>query len=105
MNRNPNPSGRWKPGQSGNPSGKRKGTVSVLTRLRRVVEEEAKLEDKDPGHGVTHADLIAQLIVKQALGGDFRFVQFLMDKLEAADLRDELDEVRKLIDESKSDQA
>lgn len=105
MNRNPAPGHRWKPGQSGNPSGRPKGSGTPIAKLRKILEREAEIKGKKPGHGITVADQVAELIVRQALAGDFRFVQFLMDKLEAADLRDELDELRKLIDESKPNQA
>jgi hypothetical protein len=40
----PKPEGkaaRWKPGQSGNPAGRAKGSINVSTRLRKMIDAEA----------------------------------------------------------------
>jgi len=35
------PVGRWQKGQSGNPAGRKKGSINVATRLRRMIDVEA----------------------------------------------------------------
>jgi hypothetical protein len=64
---------RWKPGQSGNPSGMPKGARSVTDRLRRLV-----IEDDDG----KIADAIARAITKAALKGDHKFVTTILDRLD-----------------------
>ena len=61
----------WKPGESGNPGGRPKGT-SITARLREIVE-------KDDGEA---AKAIAEAAMKAAKGGDFRFFKELCDRLD-----------------------
>ena len=35
------PAARWQKGQSGNPAGRKKGSINVATRLRRMIDVEA----------------------------------------------------------------
>jgi len=47
---------RWKPGQSGNPSGKPKGTLSLTNRLRKLLnEEDGRLADRLVQELISHA--------------------------------------------------
>ncbi len=63
---------RWKPGQSGNPSGLPKGTTRITDRLRRLVE-------KNDGEV---AEALCKAIVKAGLKGDHRFVKEILDRLD-----------------------
>src|SRR5260221_4924205 len=63
------PSGRFRPGCSGNPAGKKPGTPNWATRLRRAVKDG---ED----------DAIARQIVESALGGNGVDRRFVLDRLE-----------------------
>jgi uncharacterized membrane protein (UPF0182 family) len=62
----------FKPGQSGNPGGRPKGT-SLTDRLRALVEEGEK--------GKT-ADAICKAAVEAAKSGDFRFFQEILNRLD-----------------------
>lgn len=64
---------RWKPGQSGNPSGMPKGARSVTDRLRKIV-----MEDDDG----TIAEAIALAIAEAAKKGDHKFVTTVLDRLD-----------------------
>lgn len=70
----------WKPGQSGNPSGKSKGQT-VTARLRDLLDA-VELGGKALPDGKQVADLLAEVIVKNALKGDHRFVSTVMDRIE-----------------------
>ena len=61
----------WKPGQSGNPKGRPRGT-GLTDRLRKLVEQD----------GGKFADGLVQAAMKAALQGDFRFFKEIMDRLD-----------------------
>lgn len=63
---------RFKPGQSGNPKGRPKGT-SITARLRKVVEED------DAGKV---ADALVKSAIDAAKTGDFRFWKEIVDRLD-----------------------
>ena len=64
----------FKPGQSGNPGGRPKGT-SVSAILNRKLAEEAD-------DGRTNAEKVATVILSLALEGDPRFVEMLLQRTE-----------------------
>lgn len=64
----------FKPGQSGNPGGRPKGT-SVTAILNRKLAE----EDDD---GRTNAEKVACVILAMALEGDPRFVEMVLQRTE-----------------------
>lgn len=70
----------WKPGQSGNPAGKQKGR-SVTARLRDLLDA-VELGGKEIPNGKQVADLLAEVILKNALKGDHRFVATVLDRTE-----------------------
>jgi hypothetical protein len=61
--------GRFQPGCSGNPAGKKPGTLNRATLLKRVMAE------GDP-------ERIASLIVERALAGEWGALRFVQDRLE-----------------------
>src|SRR5271156_1161835 len=63
------PRGRFQPGCSGNPAGKRPGTLNHATILRRL------MEDGDEA-------IIGHLILTQALKGEWRALRFVFERLE-----------------------
>lgn len=70
----PSETTQFKKGQSGNPGGRKKGS-SVTAILNRKLDE---LDDK----GVSRAEKIAEVIVREAEGGDYRFVDMLLNRTE-----------------------
>jgi len=61
--------GRFQPGSSGNPAGKRPGTLNRATILKRVMAEGDE-------------ERIASLIVERALKGEWAALRFVQDRLE-----------------------
>ena len=62
---------RWKPGQSGNPAGRRKGSVSLAAALQKLlVKEPDKLES------------IARTLVDSAIAGDVSAARLLFERLD-----------------------
>lgn len=62
---------RFKPGQSGNPAGRPKGSVSIVAALRRALEENPRL-----------ADELARVFIERARKGEFRFLKELLDRID-----------------------
>lgn len=75
-------SSRFKPGQSGNPGGRKKGSLNVKTVMKAVLESEIELTEngycrKVP---VLHAVVLRQ--VQAALQGELRAIDSLLDRYE-----------------------
>lgn len=73
--------GRFKPGHPGGP-GRPKGSVSLTTKLRQQLGQEAKFKDREPGHGITYADILAKKVVDMALAGDARMITLIYDRID-----------------------
>ncbi len=76
---------RWKEGESGNPAGKPKGTLSFKTIIKRWME--AKMDEVDPETGetvkMTLADIITLKQFQKAKKGDTRAYEVLKNHIEA----------------------
>jgi hypothetical protein len=65
---------QYRPGQSGNPSGRPKGRT-LTARLRR------RLDEASPA-GAPFADLVIQVLVDLALGGDRLAIKDIFERVE-----------------------
>jgi len=66
---------QWKPGQSGNPKGKPKGSLSLVTILKR------KLQEIDPEWDKETAEVLIEQYIKDALEkGDGQAIRDMMDR-------------------------
>jgi hypothetical protein len=72
---------RFRPGQSGNPRGRPRGR-SLTNALRTIGEREHLRNADDPNSGVTPIDALAQLIWREALNKDFRYVRLVAEYLD-----------------------
>ncbi len=86
---NPNPKTeqieghQFKPGQSGNPKGRRKGSLNVKTRIKYWVGTSDKI--KTPDGTEQKVDLLDSMIlglIKKARNGDAYAFEILMNRLE-----------------------
>lgn len=75
---------RWKPGQSGNPAGKPKGTEHSSTRLKRLLEAVGKM--KNPltkrEEEFTGLEMMDAAIIARAMKGDVAAYREILDRLE-----------------------
>lgn len=67
--------GRYLPGTSGNPGGRPKGSVSLVTSIRRELERRRDL-------GQPGLEAVAARLVDLALEGDLRAVREIGDRLD-----------------------
>lgn len=74
----------FKPGQSGNPAGRPKGTPNVATRMRRFLELEmtAKNPITKTEESFTVAELMDLQIISKAVKGDIMAWEKINDRLE-----------------------
>jgi hypothetical protein len=69
---------RFKPGQSGNPSGRPKGSQNLKTIFEKILKEEITLREGSEVRKVTKAEAIMRGLVIGALKGDQRNVGTLL---------------------------
>ena len=68
---------RFKKGQSGDPSGRPKGSENLKTLFERVLKEHISLQDGNVTKKITKAEAVIRRVVIDALKGDSRSQQTL----------------------------
>ena len=68
---------QFKPGQSGNPSGRTKGSKNLTTLFRKILNEQVSLREGDETRKITKAEAILRGVVVGAMKGDSRSVMTL----------------------------
>lgn len=71
---------QWKPGQSGNPNGKPKGTVHISTHISNLLEDEdftCRLRDGRVFKGAPVKAIVTVAIIR-ALNGDLKAFELLV---------------------------
>src|SRR3954464_11748254 len=63
---------RFKPGQSGNPSGRAKGSQNFKTLFHKILKEEVSLREGSHVRKVSKAEALMRGLVISALKGDHR---------------------------------
>jgi hypothetical protein len=74
---------RFKPGQSGNPSGRCKGSKNFKTLFQQILNEEISLRDGEGVKKVTKGEAVRRSVVVGALKGDTRSLGMLLRLAEA----------------------
>src|SRR3954453_9277178 len=69
---------RFKPGQSGNPSGRVKGSKNLKTLFHQILNEQIPLMDGSQAKNVTKGEAVMRRLVIGALKGDSRSLMTLM---------------------------
>lgn len=75
----------WKPGQSGNPAGKKPGTKNLSTLLREYLEKkiDAPQTPLSPKGGkLPVKDVLVMRLINKAIKGDNRAIQEVFDRTE-----------------------
>src|SRR5215213_11474679 len=70
--KNPPVHSRFKPGQSGNPSGRAKGSQNLKTLFHKILKEEVSLREGADVRKVSKAEALMRGLVVGALKGDSR---------------------------------
>ena len=69
---------RFKPGVSGNPSGRAKGSKNLKTLFHQILNEQIALQDGNQSRKVSKAEAIMRRLIIGALKGDTRSLVTLM---------------------------
>jgi hypothetical protein len=74
---------QWKPGQSGNPSGREKGSKNRSTILKKWIESDCSITDPITGDEITGKieDKIALALIGRAISGDVAAIREIYDSV------------------------
>src|SRR6202012_1140240 len=72
---------QFKPGQSGNPSGKNKGSKNIATDLQEILSEQVTFTENGSLKTMTKQRALASALVSAAIGGDLRATAIVMSHL------------------------
>lgn len=68
----------FKPGESGNPEGRPKGSKNLSTILREMLELEIEVD----GVKITQKDAMIKKLIKKSTDGDIKAIQEIFDRTE-----------------------
>lgn len=72
---------QFKPGQSGNPKGRPKGTRSLASVVRAATSERVTIIENGKRKSISKLDAAVKQAANQAAGGDHRAMRLLVDLL------------------------
>lgn len=75
---------QFKPGQSGNPEGRPKGTKNLSTVLREMLELEIEVD----GVKITQKDAIIKKLIQKSTAGELGAIQEIFDRTEGKPKQD-----------------
>lgn len=78
---------RFKPGASGNPRGRPRGTLSIATVLERTLRERVVIQENGRCKKVTKLEAAVAQLVNRAIAGEPRAVQLMTALLRSAEER------------------
>jgi len=93
---------RFKPGQSGNPGGRKKGSRNMKSVLEDILLEEIEMTENGRKRTVSMLEALIKRAVQEGLRGDLRAIKDLLDRYERhvgsePEVEDELPEEDKAI--------
>jgi len=79
--RKPPTSGQFKKGQSGNPKGRRKGSVALSTIIRKSAKERIMVQENGTRKTITKDEAAVKQAFNQAISGDQRAIKLVLELL------------------------
>lgn len=70
---------RWKPGQSGNPKGRRKGSKSIETTMAGLLSKSIEIRENGQVRKITIIEALGRALIKKALSGDEKAITRLLE--------------------------
>ena len=90
---------QFKPGQSGNPKGRPKGSLNIANVLAQTLREQVQVNEGGRRRTITKLEAAIKQAVNKAAGGDSAAIRFLIGltqvveaQFDAQEVRDELPE-------------
>lgn len=97
---------RFKPGQSGNPSGRAKGSQNLKTLFHKIMKEQVQLREGNDVRRVSKAEAVMRGLIVSALKGDTRSMGVMLKLAEQTGQFEEafepITEIRTIIVDPKS---
>ncbi len=78
---------RFRPGQSGNPRGRPKGTRNLATVIAATLSEKVAINENGKRKRITKLDATVKQLVNRAASGDLRPIQLLFATLQVLETR------------------
>jgi hypothetical protein len=75
---------QFKPGQSGNPKGRKKGIKNEVTILRELLQHKVALNERGKTRKITLLEAILRKVAEDCLRGNIKSVGFLLNRYYAA---------------------
>lgn len=72
---------RFQKGQSGNPSGRPKGSLNVVTALERELNQRVTIKENGQTRTITKFEAAIKQLVNKAASGEAKAIQFLVNLL------------------------
>jgi hypothetical protein len=72
---------RFRPGQSGNPTGHRKGSKTIGVRLQELINSKVKVAENGRTRRISRLDVMLRQLANDAMRGDQRALKLLMEFL------------------------
>jgi Family of unknown function (DUF5681) len=72
---------RFRPGQSGNPTGSRKGSKTIGARLRELMNSKVTVTEQGRPRRISRLDVMLRQLTNDAMRGDQRALKLLMEFL------------------------
>jgi hypothetical protein len=82
--RKPPANSRFRPGQSGNPKGRPKGSLNVTTVLMKTLREKVVINENGKRSKITKLEAYLKQLVNKAASGDLRAITHLSSMVSAA---------------------
>lgn len=79
---------RWKPGESGNPKGRKKGVKNEVTILQELLQHKVALNERGKTRKITLLEAILRKVAEDCLRGNIKSVGFLLNRYYAAAAND-----------------
>jgi Family of unknown function (DUF5681) len=73
---------QFKKGQSGNPNGRRKGSVSAVSHVAKALNEFVVVQEKGERRSLSKLAVAAKQLVNKAVSGDLRAWKCLLEMME-----------------------
>lgn len=89
---NPPAATRFKKGQSGNPKGRRKGSLNVATVFAQTLREKVVVNENGQRRTITKLEAAIKQFVNKAASGDLRALHLLVNLSREAATRESLDQ-------------
>jgi hypothetical protein len=78
----------WKPGQSGNLKGRKKGVKNEVTILQELLQHKVSLNERGKTRKITLLEAILRKVMEDCLRGNIKSIGFLLNRYYAAAAND-----------------